>query len=176
MADQIFALSLAILAGLVAGLCSDYYHVIKSILRLKRAGLAAGDLIFWLLLTAFVFALFSWGNKGEVRFFLFLGMGAGFLVYRYTLSKGITRLIHLKLCLLNKLWQLVIKISRVSWSVFTFPFRLAYLGIALPAGFGAGLLRRAGHKAAGAGRKLAGRRVASRWREFKIKLARLLKR
>lgn len=176
MADQIVALALAVLAGFLAGFCSDYYQVIKNILKLKRAGLAAGDLIFWLLLTALVFALLSWGNKGEVRFYIFLGMGAGFLAYRYTLSTGVTRLIHLKLYLLNKLQQLVIKISRVSWLVFSFPFRLVYLGIALPAGFGADVLRRAGHKALEAGRRLAGRRVACRWRQFKIRLARLLKR
>jgi len=176
VADQFFALTLSILAGLLAGFCYDYYHIVRNVLKLKKTGLAAGDLVFWLILTAFVFALLLWGNEGEVRFYIFLGMGMGFLVYSRIFSAGTTRLIRLKFHLLDKLRRLLLRLCRVLWVVLSFPFRLVYLGIALPFCFGANMLRWAGRKTLAAGLRPIGRRAARRWRQFKAKLGRLLGR
>jgi len=176
MMDQFFSLTLSVLAGLLAGFCYDYYYVVRSILKLKKTGLATGDLFFWLILTTFVFALLLWGNEGEVRFYMFLGMSAGFFIYRHTFSSGTTRLIRLKLYLLNKLRRLLLQICLALWVVFSFPFRLVYLGVAAPFGFGASVLRRAGRKTLAAGFRPGGRWAARRWREFKTKLGRLVGR
>jgi len=72
---QIFLLMIGI--GMVAGLCYDIYRVIRSRLGLRRLWSSVGDILFWFLMTPFVFAMLLYGNWAELRLYVFLGLGVG---------------------------------------------------------------------------------------------------
>jgi len=87
--EQFFALLLSMLLGYGAGFGWDFYRAVRAGLRLRRWGTGIGDLVFWVLLTGAVFGFLLLVTWGEIRWYIFLGLGLGALVYRRTLgSRG----------------------------------------------------------------------------------------
>lgn len=79
----------AIVIGAAAAFLYDLYTAVGSALRFPRWGMGVGDILFWAVLTVFVFALLVLGNAGDVRWYILLGMGLGYAAYRRWLgTKG----------------------------------------------------------------------------------------
>lgn len=79
---QAYALAVAILCGMSLGLLFDVFLASKS--PGKRKGILPhiGDFFIWLPITVVVFFSLIYGNWGEIRVFSFLGMAAGFWLYK----------------------------------------------------------------------------------------------
>lgn len=75
-----------VLAGAVIGLVFDVYRTLRGFVKPGELGTTLGDLIFWAVATVLAFALLIATNGGEVRAFVFIGMGIGFGLYRATLG------------------------------------------------------------------------------------------
>lgn len=79
--SQFVAFLIMLGTGLVVGLLFDIYRIIRSLTRPRAQGSIAMDLLFWVLITPVLFALLLAGNWGELRFYVFLGVGAGLFAY-----------------------------------------------------------------------------------------------
>jgi len=156
------------------GLLFDYYRAIGAALRLKARGTLVGDMLFWLVATVMGFLLLIWGNWGELRFYVLLGLGLGALLYFQLFSKFALRLIRLKLRLLQRTWVLTLLWLNRIWLVVTYPLRLLLLVLSYPYW----LLRLVIHKATRAVKslwfRLIGRRAARAVSVFKQKCAKLI--
>ncbi|MEW6182830.1 MAG: spore cortex biosynthesis protein YabQ [Bacillota bacterium] len=80
---QIKSFGISMSIGVFGGWLYDLYRVSFQLLKWRSRFLTAiGDASFWLVfIAAACFFLFV-GNAGEVRFYTFLGMAAGLLIYR----------------------------------------------------------------------------------------------
>lgn len=132
--SQARAFFMTIGIGIVAAFCYDYYREIRRAFRLKKTGAILGDLIFWLLMTVIVFALLLEANWGELRMYVFLGLGMGALLYFYLLSKTASRLVRVKFYIIHKICNLLMKIISFLWNAALTPFRLVILLITYPLG------------------------------------------
>lgn len=130
--SQARAFLITIGIGMLAAFCYDYYRVVRSTFRLKKTGTLLGDLIYWLITAAVVFTLLLTANWGEMRMYVFLGLGLGALLYYYLLSSTFSRLVRLKFYILYRVWRFFAKAVSFTWNAFLYPFRLAALLISYP--------------------------------------------
>jgi len=173
LVSQVSAFTATIVIGVVAGFCYDYYRVVREIYRLKKAGAVLGDVIFWLVTTVVVFFLLLRGNWGELRLYVFIGLGLGVLLYFRFLSRGVSRLVRYKFFLVHKTWALLVKAALFLWMAVLFPFRLLILIISYPLNFLSGLAQKSRRKLGTIFHKLVGGRLEAGLRRVKSKLSRL---
>lgn len=83
---QVFIFLVTVLAGALIGLIFDVYRTFRGFVKPGELGTTLGDFIFWAVATVLAFALLIATNGGEVRAFVFVGMGIGFGLYRATLG------------------------------------------------------------------------------------------
>jgi len=112
-----------ILCGLVMGMAFDVYRVASHRFHVARWILPAIDVAFWAAATLGVFAVLLASNQGEVRLYVFLGLGIGVTGYFGLLSAWVVKLsgklIDFFMALFRFLWRLirVLFIVPVVWVV-----------------------------------------------------------
>lgn len=84
---QILAVGALILMGALIGLLFDVYRITRGMVRPKGALTALGDMAFWFISAGLTFWFLLLINRGEVRFYIFLALLAGFILYRFTFGK-----------------------------------------------------------------------------------------
>jgi spore cortex biosynthesis protein YabQ len=86
-------MGLMLASGVLIGLLFDLYRVLARELHFPRWLIPLLDLLYWLIATVLVFRMLLYGNFGQVRLFIFLGLFAGYTLYFLVLSEGAVRLI-----------------------------------------------------------------------------------
>lgn len=130
--SQARAFFITIGIGILVAFCYDYYREFRRTFRLKKTGTCLGDLTYWLVMTVIVFTLLLQANWGEMRLYVLLGIGLGALLYYYLLSKSVSRLVRIKFYILNRVWEMLVKIISFIWNAVLYPFRLVILFISYP--------------------------------------------
>ena len=89
--DQLLGLLYSFLIGAVFALLYDSFRILRYGAKSRSGGVLIEDILYWIIcaLVGFVFILKI--NNGVIRFYLLVGMLAGALAYRFTLSKVVTR-------------------------------------------------------------------------------------
>lgn len=84
LAEQIYTFILATVGGMGLGIGYDLY---RTLIKSKRTWWRpVTDFLIWIVGAGLFFLLLLWGHWGEVRSFLFVGLGVGFLIYFRWLS------------------------------------------------------------------------------------------
>lgn len=91
---QFTTLAMMFAGGLALGTLFDLYRVLSGRLKLPSWLKALCDLLYWLIGTVVVFKLLYESNWGEVRPFIFLGLGIGVCFYFLVFSPTVIRLIR----------------------------------------------------------------------------------
>ncbi len=157
--------------GAAVGFCFDYYRVIRRAYRLKKLGTYVGDAVFWLAATVIVFISLLWGNWGEMRLYVLIGLGLGALLYFNLFSRPASRVIRFKFFILYKFWTLLRKTFLLLWMIVLFPFRLVIQILTYPVYLIKLLSKKAKGKLAVLFHGLAGGRIerGKRWIKSKLK-------
>ena len=134
--EQFQAFLLMVGIGMVAGLCYDVYRVTRIHLGLSRLGSSIGDIMFWFLLTPLVFIMLLYGNWGELRLYVFLGLGCGVGLYFKLISRLATGALRNIFLALHRLWLCFLSLLGLIWRVITFPARMAVLVLGFPVQMG----------------------------------------
>jgi spore cortex biosynthesis protein YabQ len=129
--SQFMVFLYTILTGALAGFLYDVYAGIGHVFRLKKIGTLLGDVIYWICATILVYAsLFSY-NQGEVRFFVFLGLGMGALCYfhfsRRRMRNLVIKTVELLIWLVNWLVTILFFPIHMLYIILTFPFKMVGL-------------------------------------------------
>ncbi|MGI6588145.1 MAG: spore cortex biosynthesis protein YabQ [Peptococcia bacterium] len=126
--DQVIVFSLVTVWGSFVGIIFDCFRTLRRVWRAGHWGTSLGDIVFWLLVTVFTYLLLMLLTWGEVRFYIFLGMGLGLCLYLKFFSKIIRKYL-LKVFFygkdvflyLNRLFSKPLKFLR---KVFSLPVRV----------------------------------------------------
>ncbi|MBE6577138.1 MAG: hypothetical protein E7653_03270 [Ruminococcaceae bacterium] len=98
--------------GAAVGMLCDAFELICSFLKKKgarwRAARFFGDFVAVLVAALGVIVLCYYFNNGTVRGFCFLGVIAGFFVYRYTISRPFCVLVQWAFGILFKIFRIVL--------------------------------------------------------------------
>lgn len=113
--------------GLIIGIIFDFYRAMRFLIRPRKWTTDLLDIIISILFTSISFLLLLFSNWGEVRLYVFLGIGLGIVVYIRYCSKNILTLWLNWLSFLVKSVKIIIVMS-------LFPIRLLKTLIAFPLG------------------------------------------
>ncbi len=94
MSDQVYAFTITVALGLLAGVFYDFFRVMRRMLRPPRWLLFCLDLAFWLVMTVVVFIVLLASVSGEVRAYVLVGMGLGGCFYVLLFSRAVFRLTY----------------------------------------------------------------------------------
>lgn len=109
-------------SGLILGVALDTYRVLKERFRLRGWVVSLVDLLYWVAAASLVFHLLVWSNWGELRFYVFVAVLAGFWIYFTWFSDGVFRFLRWLLQGLERIGKSVIRLVTVLvW------FPIAYL-------------------------------------------------
>ncbi|MFZ5650580.1 MAG: spore cortex biosynthesis protein YabQ [Bacillota bacterium] len=150
--EQLEVFSWTLLIGMLAGICHVVYRVLRDTLRLKKFGTFAGDIIFWLLLTAIAFMLLLRANYGQLRLYVFIGLFLGAFLFARILGNYTYRLVRWMLYMAGRIIRLMALLFYYAWKAVTFPFRVLFTVVAFPLGLIGRLLGGAGRVAGSASR------------------------
>ncbi len=96
--------------GIISAFIYDAFRVSE---RFARSGVFLSifkDIMFWIIITVLVFVICLKYNNGELRFFMFLSVFAGSLVYFNTVSKYVLKLLFLIINLFKKLVLILLNV------------------------------------------------------------------
>ncbi|MDU0206101.1 MULTISPECIES: spore cortex biosynthesis protein YabQ [Paenibacillus] len=95
---QFHTIFMMFLSGVAISAMFDVFRVLSGKLRLPRWTIPLVDTVYWIVATILVFRLLIYSNEGQVRMFIFLGMGIGICFYFAFLSQVV---VHLTLFLIR---------------------------------------------------------------------------
>ncbi|MFZ5595727.1 MAG: spore cortex biosynthesis protein YabQ [Bacillota bacterium] len=139
---QIFLWTLAI--GMLGGLCHVIYRVLSDIIKPKKLGTFAGDIVFWLFLTVVAFAILLKANYGQIRLYVFIGLFLGAFLFDRLLGKHAYSFARWMFFMLGRVFRLVGIALFYIWKGALFPFRITFIAVVFPFGLVGRLLGRAG--------------------------------
>lgn len=171
--NQAGAFASTIIIGMSAGLLYDYYRAVRAAFKLKKTGTFVGDVLYWLVTTAMVFGMLLWGTWGELRLYVFIGIGLGALLYFYLLSRAVYRVFRLKFHILHRIWISLLWAVHWLWFIVTYPVRLLLLGLTYPCLLIKRLLNNMGRGFKSIWYRLVGRRAERFWTGLRRRLSRL---
>lgn len=113
------------LCGLIMGMAFDVYRVASHRYQVARWLLPALDLAFWAAATLTVFGILLRNNEGEVRMYVFLGLGIGVTGYFGLFSQWIVKLAGKLIDAINSMFRFLWKlVNALIWTPFLWIVRL----------------------------------------------------
>ena len=116
--QQIISFLVTVGLGLIMGAIFDLYYVLRCYIKPKKIFIHIGDLFIWLFMILLVFATLIYTNWGEVRFYVFLGIALGTLVYYLIFSKYLKVIYKFFLNVVLKMLHILIKIIILPFKMF----------------------------------------------------------
>ena len=113
--NQAYVFLIAVYVGIMTGLIYDVFRVIRYLSKPDKWITGLIDLTFWIIVIGLSFFVFYYTNYGEVRFYNFVGIALGWLLYAITLSRWIIIALKFIFKMLQKIFLICIKI--ISWPV-----------------------------------------------------------
>jgi len=86
VSEQANTFLIAVLSGIVIGIFYDIFRIIRKIIPHPNWLVQLEDLIYWIIVSAFMFLVLFTNNYGEIRGFALLGAFLGNILYFFTLS------------------------------------------------------------------------------------------
>ncbi|MCC3869178.1 spore cortex biosynthesis protein YabQ [Terrisporobacter mayombei] len=85
---------LTIYGGIVIGLLLDFYRALRSNFKIVKRISFVFDLIFWILITSVIFITINLLERFDLRYYHFVALFLGFILYYNTISKYIFTLFN----------------------------------------------------------------------------------
>lgn len=132
---QFYSFFLTVCIGFVIGVIFDLYRVVLGLLHPRKVATNLGDFFFWVFITIVVFVLLMFGNWGEVRLYVFLGLFLGLIAYLKLLSKYIILSIVWCINIIGKCIFWVKKGVNMIVKCVSYPCRFIYRLLLIPVKF-----------------------------------------
>ncbi|MFC5452641.1 spore cortex biosynthesis protein YabQ [Paenibacillus aestuarii] len=104
---QFQTIFMMVLSGIAMGAMFDVFRVLSGKLRLPRWTVSIVDILYWIVATILVFRLLIYSNEGQLRVFVFLGIGIGICFYFALLSVWVIRLTLLVIRIIIMIYRIL---------------------------------------------------------------------
>jgi spore cortex biosynthesis protein YabQ len=111
--DQLIVFLSVVLLGVLVGVIFDLYRTLRKIWQPGHWGTSLGDALFWIFVTIFVYVFLIMTTWGEVRLYVFMGMGIGLVTYLKLFSYIVRRYLLKFYSILSKSFIFILKLLRV---------------------------------------------------------------
>jgi len=104
-------------SGLMLGVFLDLVRIVQDRYRIRKRLEAGINLFYWLLSAIFVFYLLWWSNWGELRFYVFVVICLGLILYFRLLSDRVRIILLKSTDLIEKIGSMILLLlKRLLWS------------------------------------------------------------
>jgi spore cortex biosynthesis protein YabQ len=118
---QIYYFLSTVIAGITVGIMFDTYRIIIGFNNPGRILVAISDILFWVFCALIVFIFLFFTNNGDLRYYTFLGLLLGILLYFKLASKRF-------IIALRGVIYFIIKVIRITIILIIYPIkRVTYL-------------------------------------------------
>ncbi|WP_094094693.1 spore cortex biosynthesis protein YabQ [Paenibacillus physcomitrellae] len=121
-----------LISGCVLGVVFDGVRIIETRYRFPRWSIHGLDLIYWVWAALYVFRTLYHSNHGELRFYVFLGLFLGVLIYFLFLSIPTERFVVMLLKVVDKVWLAGVRLVQI---LIIAPLKLIFKAAKLLLGF-----------------------------------------
>ena len=128
MYSQFLIFVLTIVLGFLTGLLYDFFRITRKIFNHPNFLIQIQDIIYWVLVTFFTFKLIIIKNRGEIRWFLILGLVIGMILYFVIVSDFVIKILMSVIHIIEKIITTVL-------SIIMFPIKIILKILALPFNF-----------------------------------------
>ncbi|MFD2706361.1 spore cortex biosynthesis protein YabQ [Salibacterium lacus] len=113
LAVQFQTMAAMLVMGVGAGMSLDIYE--RLFVRLIKSFWirAGGDILFWFLQALVVFYVLFWANGGDLRFYIFPGLAAGFFLYRHLGRASFLRVLEFFCRRVNRMYRIFSAVVKV---------------------------------------------------------------
>ncbi|WP_026281392.1 spore cortex biosynthesis protein YabQ [Paenibacillus massiliensis] len=101
------------LSGAAMGAVFDSYRVLSGRFRFARWTVHILDLLYWILSALFIFYMLYESNRGQLRFYVFLGLVLGVCFYFWLLSVTTQRFVVMLIEIINRFIYILCRIFNV---------------------------------------------------------------
>ena len=110
--NQAYLFLIFTLNGVLIGLLFDFFRILRKTFKTENIITYVEDIVFWILSgISIIFFMYKFSD-GSLRFFIFLGLCFGIILYMLTLSniiiKTSVKIILSVIKLLHKIWNIII--------------------------------------------------------------------
>lgn len=114
--NQAYLFLIFVIDGLVIGLLFDFFRILRISFKTKDFITYIEDIIFWIITGAItLYSIFAF-NNGEIRFFMFLGIVIGVILYMTLFSNYIIKSSVYVIRVLKKIFGFILKLISVPLS------------------------------------------------------------
>lgn len=117
MNNQAYLFLMFVINGILIGILFDVFRILRKSFKTPDFITYIEDIIFWILTGILTLYFIFYYNNGEIRFYIFLGIMLGILIYMLTISKHI---INFSVTIITFFKDITIKISKI----ILYPLRL----------------------------------------------------
>jgi spore cortex biosynthesis protein YabQ len=121
-----------LVSGCVLGMVFDSLRLIEARYHFPRWSIHALDLLYWVWAALYVFRNLYHSNHGELRFYVFLGLILGVLIYFWLLSTLTIRFVVMLLQTVDKVYFAGVKLFEI---LIIAPLKLVFKAVRLLFGF-----------------------------------------
>ncbi len=111
MDNQAYLFMMFVINGILIGFLFDVFRVLRKSFKTKDIITYIEDISFWILAGGLTLYFIFYYNNGEIRFYIFLGIILGILIYILTISKYIIKfsvtIINFIKNIINKVIQII---------------------------------------------------------------------
>lgn len=123
---QVFLYS--VMGGILIAFIYDVFRIKRKAIKTSSIVIYLEDFIYWIIVAVVMFALVYYSNEGEIRGYIFIGTVLGVILYALMFSKIIMKS---SLFIIG----IICKVFKAVWMVITYPFRIIFKILGIPAGF-----------------------------------------
>jgi spore cortex biosynthesis protein YabQ len=110
---QWLTLTWMLLSGMAMGAVFDSYRVLSTRFHFARWSVHMLDVLYWVASSLFIFRVLYASNRGELRFYVFLGLLLGVWLYFWAFSVTTQRFVVMLLEIVRRLTLIVNSILRI---------------------------------------------------------------
>lgn len=105
---QLFYFLSTIITGLIVGIMFDIYRITRGLNSPNKIMTAISDILFWIFAAVTTFVFFLYTNNGNVRYYTFVGLIIGLLIYFELISSRFINFLRAVVYFVLKFFRLVI--------------------------------------------------------------------
>ncbi len=120
--NQIYLFAIYMLCGIVIGIGFDIFRVLRKSFRTSDMVTYIEDILFGILTGIFLIIMLFIFNNGQLRFFIFVAIFLGLLLYLLTISKYFIKINVIILAFIKKLVHMMLYPIQKLYKIMTKPF------------------------------------------------------
>ena len=120
--NQIYLFAIYMLCGIVIGIGFDIFRVLRKSFRTSDMVTYIEDILFGILTGIFLIIMLFIFNNGQLRFFIFVAIFLGLLLYLLTISKCFIKINVIILTFIKKLVHTILYPIQKLYKIMTKPF------------------------------------------------------